>query len=809
MSFPPFESTQSVHNQSLFSGSDALSRTSPPAISHGSQDNGQRSCITCRRRKVRCNKKCPCINCVKAGIECVFPPPGRAPRKSKRPHDTELLSRLKRLEGVIEHLSEKNAALSEPSPPQPRNEPAPKSSSSECPMGAAAQAIEGEGCPFDPQRKPRSLEHEFGRLVIDEGRSRYVSNRFWASLGDEIEELQDLLDPSSSDEEDHPSPESTSTHSTNHDGFLFGFYSLSHSLRNLHPPSSQISLFWEIYLENVAPLIPVVHKPTVKQLFRNAAANPDLLDKNSEALLLSMYYVSVVSLTSEQCLSLLGEDRDTLVSRYRFAVEQALSKANLLNTQSLMLLQAAVIFLIAVRREDDTKFVWSMTSLILRLAQGLGLHRDGTHFGLKPFETEMRRRLWWHIGLLDIRSSEDHGTEVQINDRMYDTRLPLNINDDDIAPDMQEPPKERDGYTEMTFALMRFDITVALRRVSYACPNNNIPGPKQPSPDKCGDLIQTVNTRIEERYINHCDMNVPIQWVCATVARLILTKLWLVVHHPMTRPYQGVNLTNSSRESLFLTSVEVAEFARLLSADKKTQKWSWMFAINMQWHAFAFVLAELCVRPITPLTERAWTAVSSLYGNWMQTARHRKGMLWRPLARLMKRASEHRAKLKQQLQQMPNQYDPSPASSSGASASIVDGPKIMDPPVLPQIPDSHTSSSTISSDSLVSPTGSGVEFDLRKGPMGVLNDIFPDVDLLSLPAPGDSLRQPPVTNPGLVMPTPDGLPIPGGFPSDQSNLQLNWEEWDQVMRDFQMDLQDVQTTNTMGHVTNNVSGWFT
>lgn len=167
--------------------------------SHSTQDHSLRSCITCRRRKVRCNKKTPCSNCAKAGIQCIFPPPGRAPRKVKRPQDAELLSRLRRLEGVIEHLSEKKAtgaAVSSPDTPSPRvqqhpqNPPAPPANAQ-----ASVPDGDGDGCPLlmdaaklDPTRPiaPRNIEHEFGRLVIDEGRSRYVSNRFWASLGDEV-----------------------------------------------------------------------------------------------------------------------------------------------------------------------------------------------------------------------------------------------------------------------------------------------------------------------------------------------------------------------------------------------------------------------------------------------------------------------------------------------------------------------------------------------------------------------------------------------------------------------------------------------
>ena len=73
------------------------------ATQHPPQLN-PRSCTTCRRRKVRCNKRNPCSNCTKAGIECIFPAPGRAPRKAKKPADTELLARLRRLEGVVQTL---------------------------------------------------------------------------------------------------------------------------------------------------------------------------------------------------------------------------------------------------------------------------------------------------------------------------------------------------------------------------------------------------------------------------------------------------------------------------------------------------------------------------------------------------------------------------------------------------------------------------------------------------------------------------------------------------------------------------------
>lgn len=149
-----------------------------------------RSCVTCRKRKVRCDKKHPCSNCTKAGIECLFPGPGRAPRKSRKPPDTELLARLRRLEGVVQTLG---AHVDEDG-----NAQSPVTTGDGSGLSARAELSEEQRnsyCDADPKKlKKKSLDKEFGRLVIDEGRSRYVSNQFWASLSDEVCTVGDSMD---------------------------------------------------------------------------------------------------------------------------------------------------------------------------------------------------------------------------------------------------------------------------------------------------------------------------------------------------------------------------------------------------------------------------------------------------------------------------------------------------------------------------------------------------------------------------------------------------------------------------------------
>ncbi|KAL4922739.1 fungal-specific transcription factor domain-containing protein [Aspergillus aurantiobrunneus] len=776
---------------------DGNNNARPPAPhKHAPQDAlALRSCVTCRRRKVRCDKRFPCSNCVKAGAECIFPPPGRAPRKAKRSpaENTELMSRLRQLESIVEAAIINTNTQSTPSPPQQRSD----RSSGDPPAQSRPSQDEGEPrCPMAAANgQAPSLEHEFGRLVIEDNRSRYVSSRCWASLGDEIEELQDILDPSSEDEDDRPSPRSSSNYSSNHDGMLYGFFSLAHSLRSFHPLPSKVPILWDIYAENVKPLLPVVYGPAAQQLFTTAARTLDVLNKNNEALVLAMYFAAIVSMSAEQCMALLGEARDTLVERYRFAVEQALSKANLLNTQSLTLMQAAVIFLNAVRQDDDTKFVWSMSALIIRLAQGLGLHRDGNNFGLKPFDAEIRRRLWWHIILLDLRSSEDHGTDVQIHDRMFDTRLPLNVNDADIPPDAKERPEPRVGFTDMTFFLVRCDICYALRRVAYTCPNISgaIAGPVT---EKCANVVQTVNMHIEEQYLRHCDMADPIQWLSATVARLDLTKMWLVIHHPVTRSDVKLQMSPEYRESLFMTSIEVTEFALLIKEDQNTKKWSWMFDAHMQWHAIVIVLSELCVRPLSPLTDRAWLAVTTVYGDWLRTAKQRKGMLWRPLAKLMRRAGSTRNKQISELAGK-NQHVaaqnilPAPTGSDRPSIGL---------PFSSHFPE-HSRLAAAAPPMDWDPSQGPLDFDISQGPMGVISSIFPEGNFFATPESLNSTV--PQAPPDLNVPVGVSNEQPMGIPRDSSNPSANstadYQEWNQVLRDFQIDMQG----NPMGDIT----GW--
>jgi hypothetical protein len=102
--------------------------------------------------------------------------------------------------------------------------------------------------------------------------------------------------------EDEASPESNllSSVAGEHQSFVLGYQSADVDLSRLQPLPSQIPYIWQVYQENVEPLIKVIHVPTVERVFRGFRANPSDLTAPNEALLFSIYYAAITSLEPDE-----------------------------------------------------------------------------------------------------------------------------------------------------------------------------------------------------------------------------------------------------------------------------------------------------------------------------------------------------------------------------------------------------------------------------------------------------------------------------------------------------------------------------
>lgn len=500
-------------------------------------------------------------------------------------------------------------------------------------------ALAGQGA----DRERASIDSSMGRLVLGDGKSRYVSNSFWANLNAEVDDLKGFLHDDS--DEDADSPRSTPMLSPISDDHGFIFHHASSPGRDVHlahPPPELIEKYWRVYEENVDPLTKMLHLPTLREYIDTCKENPEALSRGVEALLFSVYFAAISSLPPDGCLSLTGETEAVLSSRYRRAAERALATANFLVSEELVVMQAFVCFMLTLRRHEDPRVLWTLTGLLVRMAVTLGLHRDGSQFDLSPFSAEVRRRLWWQIVNLDIRLAEDHGSDVTILELASDTKFPLNLHDRDFHPDMPSTAIDAEGVTEMTFSLIRFQVSTLSRRLSYVPPpsRNKPQDPARIIPlQEKERLIQEFDHSIQMKYLRYCDVSNTMHWVISTMCRLVVCKMWLTIYQPFQRLDGGVGLPQEKRDRLYMTSLECLEYSHRIETEVRLVKWVWLFKSISHWHALAYVLNELCHRTQGPTVQRAWRAVDAVVVTWgARLSPQKKDHMWRPLRKLMAKA---------------------------------------------------------------------------------------------------------------------------------------------------------------------------
>ena len=590
------------------------------------------SCTSCRARKLKCNKQNPCSNCERSGSECVYPARKRIqrPRKTK---NSELLQRLKRLESIVGRVGLAN--LEEGEAAQADNTDVQDTEGQLHSTAATDSRPHGEQvtCGIKGMRPPQ-----------DSTALRYLSGEFWSSLCDEVGGLRQALEQSTDSDDDEDdggeenTPESVGSGGSGMPttpGMLLGT-SHSRSLPGVaHPSPNHIRQLASVYFRNVDMYLKILHRPTILDALHRLADNPETalyLSNEKIALFFAIYYAAITSLTSTDCIQVLGRPRADLAAYFEAGIEQALVRADYLNNTSLETLQALTLYACCLRSHNGSRASWALLGLPIRLAQALNLHQDGngTSSGLSVFESELRRRLWWQLIVLDIRAAEDRGTNTVIARGSYDTRLPHNIDDTEFGPDTTAPLQDRPGPSDATFSLLTAQSSGIFLWTEHG-------HKEQPSE---AETVRRVK-HLETQFVNGADPEHAGSYIASVTARLIILKMWLLVRYPV-HPRDGhtgvpgkgrvssshIGISNAagpsqfnveipsitadpnsaayvSRESTLRTALSIIELSESLATGPYSDRFRWWTDTYVQWHPLAVALAELCTQTQGAIVEHA------------------------------------------------------------------------------------------------------------------------------------------------------------------------------------------------------------
>ncbi|EXJ90606.1 hypothetical protein A1O1_03709 [Capronia coronata CBS 617.96] len=427
--------------------------------------------------------------------------------------------------------------------------------------------------------QPRQTEAQTqGKLVFDRDRSRYLQEGFWAAMYDEIGDLKYTLE---------------SEPRLSKDFFLFPNIDHDRTLSRAHPPILEGDFLIQTYIDKVDPFVRILHKPTLLRdlnHFRRGIL-PDAHE--FECGLFAVYALALLPLCSTVVEYRLHEPKAALLSKYRSYVEHGLSRLNLTTTQSLSTLRTFVLYITLLFWTGEMLHVSTLLAVAFTIARRMGFNRDGTHFPISHWQTELRRRLWHHLVLLDAWCVENHGLQPTIHSGESDVCLPLNCNDsswDTSEFASSRPDVQAGAFTEMTPALVQYELS-ALATFVLAHPYTPATSVRDYL-DLQSEVVRQARQRLEIAYLRTLDEGNILQRLTRDLhdhafRRIALMQLAPIMSAKGLDERERVGL----EAKLYQLAIDYCKMSNHLTEFYTPHSLDWVIVRAFSWHSVATLLS--------------------------------------------------------------------------------------------------------------------------------------------------------------------------------------------------------------------------
>ncbi|KAI0182063.1 fungal-specific transcription factor domain-containing protein [Hypoxylon sp. FL1284] len=418
-----------------------------------------KSCLECRKRKLKCDRISPCSQCQKAQRACRYAAEGEAVSLSDG-SDVEVLertvkrtrpvtgqefsqrsanysavledhaARLERLERKLERRPESTSSVAEPGGTRPQL--------------SAASSITMRGLSVKGGLRTRFFGHNSTRVLVnlfDEAKDFMFSRN---KSGDIRELFMNINKVHKALQDEHRKATAPIT------VFVDSMTPIQKRMADVLPSRAVCDTLLEIYMGGSETIYRVIHAPSfMKQYAGYWQGSPQ-----HEAFLPQLLSILCVG------YRFLGTGKGQYHDREGIHIPTASSlvKTWLDDLRGKQLvdfstLQAELLQLMAQRMiNPQNQETWTHLGLIVRMAMTMGLHRDPSEFAHKisPFWAEQRRKLWYTIVELDVHMSVQCTLPSCIREGDFTCLPPMNLNDEDMYPSIEQlpPSKPIDQHTD-------------------------------------------------------------------------------------------------------------------------------------------------------------------------------------------------------------------------------------------------------------------------------------------------------------------------------------------------------------------------
>ncbi|ODQ66628.1 hypothetical protein NADFUDRAFT_41258 [Nadsonia fulvescens var. elongata DSM 6958] len=596
------------------------------------------SCVACRDKKVRCDKNKPsCSNCVKYEIKCsyidravqVLNGPLKIPvMKASVGDKTKQSSSLTSLKSVVNlAVNEKdpvgsralNASLYKTTIDNQSSAPTPTSPSISGASGFILCQSTASDLDFNTQSDLNSHSTLFkssGRLINIDSHIKYSQTRPLS--------IASIF-------------ASTSAQPINDKYIPFYFksfqdmYSHGPDILTGLPAISDMKILVEAYFETFHKFFGLVEPSQFREDVEQFYKDPSKFGWSKLALIISVLFTGIQFCALEKLSSSLSYHREKILTNLRMSIEVCLSRAEfLLNFDIDCLLSWLLLIFYFHSHGVSRNCTLLQLPTLLRLSQGIGLHRDPSHFSNCSFlEREHRRKVWSYLSFIDVYCSLTIGVEPLFSCDSFDTKLPLLLNDDELVKGSGYGGKYNQGHElihglyfpiidncyRFTDTTLLFIITASshiFRRLFLRV----FSLPQSRSFEE--DLASVLSVKkVYQKIFDGIDHDIPIQHMTFCIGKIIIGRMMVYLYLPYIKDNENC-LSSEAREQVILSSLYCLEYVLLVLNSPFHDLLSWLTRRFSQIEHMFFVLTKLEFDPSWRLKERAWNAVITNYEYFKQ-----------------------------------------------------------------------------------------------------------------------------------------------------------------------------------------------
>lgn len=598
------------------------------------------SCLPCRQRKIRCDKLHPCTNCNKFSRQCLYIAP--ALDTAAQQELAELKDKLSNLEQSLGQDVVRRAARSETSHkfalPEHQLDHVDD-------LENGQQESEGEDnlepTPFASYDQlyddGDNADDELFDLGIAMGKLR-VSDRVGGLVRPRLaQELDASIRNPASDSSSNAgkflpayqddqiardwSSDSLQTESCLLPGpnymppassFFFPNTVASSSFGDFLPTRTVADQLFAQYLLAVHPVARLCFRPALDRQYVLFWDNFDRAQSPPapvQALIFAAMFSAAVSLSEPLALQLTGMPKQSLVDQLQTTTEMSLSRARFLQTTRLDTLQAFVMYLVPLCRDEISRAHSALVGAAIRLAQCMGLHRDGLPFGFSAVDTHVRRLVWYQLCYLDMRTAEATGPLPQIRKEEYDTKLPLNVNDDDLLTS-QPPVVDSETWTEMTPTRVKIECYHMIRQLWDDMQQMDS---KKTTLTATLGKIQTWRATVGAKFMALMHGTDALHILAQQMYRLLSNRFFIII---LQRYSMGTVLPMPQRlrQILLEASLCATESGIIIDTLPELTAWAWYRPALIQYHGAILLLLAVYSQPELKEAPRIWACIDYVFG---------------------------------------------------------------------------------------------------------------------------------------------------------------------------------------------------